>query len=42
VVSLFKKKLYLSWEKFEEKENELKFWRTVNEDVNDFLKGALA
>tara|TARA_Y100000310_G_C20684209_1_gene817961 strand:- start:2196 stop:2315 length:120 start_codon:yes stop_codon:yes gene_type:complete len=39
---LFRRKLFLSWENFEEKESEIAFWRTVSEDVDEFLKGALA
>ena len=39
--NLFRKKLYVSWKNFEEKESELEFWRTVDEDVNDFLKSGL-
>jgi len=31
----------VSWKNFEEKESELEFWRTVDEDVNDFLKSGL-
>jgi len=39
---VFKRKIFLSWENFEEKESEIEFWRTVNEDVNDFLRHGLA
>jgi len=36
---VFKKRLYVSWENFKEKDTEFRFWSEVTEGCENFTKG---